>query len=112
MPESLARTLIGAWLILIMSSFQALPRTLREVFIFSLRAGLGHIGLRGRSAGHPRSQTRLLLHVQRLARMLLVLPGSQLWKALCCPGLTCDLACIFLRGGLVSVHGSGSQPVA
>lgn len=59
----------------------------------------------------PLSQSRLLRHVQHLARTLLVLPGSQLWKALCFPGLACDLACIFLRGGLVNFHGSGSQTV-
>ena len=59
----------------------------------------------------PLSQARLL-HAQCLARVLLVWPGSRLWEALCSPGLTCDLACLFLRGGLVNFHGSGSQTTA
>ena len=37
--EGLAQALSGAWLIFIMSSIQALPRTLMDVFNFSLRAG-------------------------------------------------------------------------
>ena len=37
--EGLAQALSGAWLIFIMSSIQALPRTFMDVFNFSLRAG-------------------------------------------------------------------------
>lgn len=51
--ENLAQTLSGAWLILIMSSLQALPRTLMDVKTFPWEQGVGHLGLRSRSADQP-----------------------------------------------------------
>ena len=63
-----------------------------EVLIFSWRAGGRPLGLEAEVQSSLLSLTGLLLHVQCLVNLLCVLPGTQLWKALCFPRLTRDLA--------------------
>lgn len=99
MPREPGLDLISAWLILIMSSSKLCQGHSGKFSAFPESRVRPHWPQRPRQVSHATDQTSTSMS-SALARALLVLPGSQLWKGLCFPGLTCDLACIFLRGAL------------